>query len=87
MRLDKMPGLGGLWQWMRARVVEPTTWAGMAMIAIVLGSDPMQAHGVAEAVSLIVGGGLVARTRAGTAAGENGDDGVAGESDAGGEGN
>jgi hypothetical protein len=32
----------------------------MAMIAVVLGSDPMQAQGFAQAISLIIGGGLVA---------------------------
>lgn len=61
MRLKEELGLEGLGQWLRARGREPSTWAGMAMIAIVLGSDPIRAHGVAEAISLIIGGGLVAR--------------------------
>jgi hypothetical protein len=51
------------WAWLRLR--EPSTWAGAAMIAVVLGSDPMQAHGLAQAVSLIIGGGLVAVPSAG----------------------
>lgn len=46
--------------WVRRRIQEPATWMGMAMIAVVLGSDPMQAQGLMEAVSLIIGGGLVA---------------------------
>jgi hypothetical protein len=46
--------------WARMRSREPSTWAGMAMIAVVLGSDPMQANGLAQAISLIIGGGLVA---------------------------
>lgn len=49
--------------WLRTRMMESSTWAGLAMIAVVMGSDPMQAHGVAQAVSLIIGGGLVATTR------------------------
>ena len=35
------------------------------MIAVVLGSDPMQAQGLAQAISLIIGGGLVATGRPG----------------------
>ncbi len=46
--------------WLRLRVREPSTWAGLAMIAIVLGSDPMQAHAMVQAIALILGGGLVA---------------------------
>lgn len=46
--------------WLRLRLSESSTWAGLAMIAVVLGSDPMQANGLAQAISLIVGGGLVA---------------------------
>lgn len=61
MRLKEELGLEGLGQWLRARGREPSTWAGLAMIAIVFGSDPMRAHGVAEALSLIIGGGLVVR--------------------------
>ncbi|MGL6044504.1 MAG: hypothetical protein ACRC1J_11320 [Sandaracinobacteroides sp.] len=52
--------LGALIAWLRLRIAEPSTWAGFAMIAVVLGSDPMQAQGVAQAISLIIGGGLVA---------------------------
>jgi hypothetical protein len=47
-------------EWMRLRGREPSTWVGLAMIAVMLGSDPMQAHAVAQAVGLILGGGLVA---------------------------
>lgn len=47
-------------RWAQLRLREPSTWAGAAMIAIVLGSDPMQAQGMAQAISLIIGGGLVA---------------------------
>lgn len=45
--------------WLKLRARESSTWAGLAMIAVALGSDPMAAHGVAQAVSLIIGGGLV----------------------------
>lgn len=45
--------------WVRMRVAEPSTWVGMAMIAVALGRDPTEAHGMAQAISLIVGGGLV----------------------------
>lgn len=51
---------GAALAWLRLRLSESSTWAGFAMIAVVLGSDPMQAHGLAQAISLIVGGGLVA---------------------------
>jgi hypothetical protein len=46
--------------WLRMRLGEGSTWVGLGMIAVVLGSDPMQAYGLAQAISLIVGGGLVA---------------------------
>lgn len=55
--------LNALLSWAKTRVREPATWVGLSMIAIVLGSDPMQAESVAEAMSLIVGGGLVAAGR------------------------
>lgn len=45
--------------WMRLRIEEPSTWAGAAMVAIVLGIDPMKANSMAQAVSLILGGGLM----------------------------
>jgi hypothetical protein len=45
--------------WARLRLTESSTWVGFATIAVVLGSDPMQAHGLAQAISLIIGGGLV----------------------------
>lgn len=45
--------------WLKLRAAESSTWAGLAMIAVALGSDPMAAHGVAQAMSLIIGGGLV----------------------------
>ncbi len=49
----------GFLAWARLRAGESSTWAGLAMIAVVLGSDPMQANGLAQAISLIIGGGLV----------------------------
>ena len=52
------PWASGL-SWARLRLSESSTWVGFATIAVVLGSDPMQAHGLAQAVSLIIGGGLV----------------------------
>ncbi len=59
---EEMPGMG--WRpflkWLRLRATESSTWVGFAMIAVVLGSDPMQANGLAQAISLIIGGGLVA---------------------------
>lgn len=57
--LDGVPLRAAL-AWLRLRLGEGSTWVGMAMIAVVLGSDPMQAYGLAQAISLIVGGGLVA---------------------------
>jgi hypothetical protein len=51
--------------WARLRLTESSTWVGFATIAVVLGSDPMQAHGLAQAVSLIIGGGLVTMGPAG----------------------
>jgi hypothetical protein len=57
--LDGLP-VGVALAWLRLRLGEGSTWVGMAMIAVVLGSDPMQAYGLAQAISLIVGGGLVA---------------------------
>lgn len=53
-------GLIAFFAWAKTRAGEPSTWVGMAMIAVVLGSDPMQAQGLAQAISLIIGGGLVA---------------------------
>lgn len=46
--------------WARLRLKESSTWAGLAMIAVVLGSDPMKAYQLMQAISLILGGGLVA---------------------------
>lgn len=60
----KCEGRGSaLLAWLKTRVREPSTWVGLSMIAVAMGSDPMQAEGVAQAISLIVGGGLVASTR------------------------
>lgn len=50
----------GFLDWVRLRIQEPSTWAGVAMIAIAFGSDAARAERLVEAVSLIVGGGLVA---------------------------
>lgn len=52
--------VGAFLNWLRLRATESSTWVGLAMIAVVLGSDPMQAQGLAQAISLILGGGLVA---------------------------
>ena len=57
------PGLIAFLAWAKTRVSEPSTWVGLSMIAVVMGSDPMQAQGVAQAISLIIGGGLVATGR------------------------
>ncbi len=57
-------------RWALLRLREPSTWAGAAMIAVVLGSDPMQAQGLAQAISLIIGGGLVAAPSAALAGGD-----------------
>ena len=57
--LDGLP-LGVVLAWLRLRLGEASTWVGLAMVAVVMGSDPMQAYGLAQAISLIVGGGLVA---------------------------
>jgi hypothetical protein len=51
--------------WARLRLTESSTWVGLATIAVSLGSDPMQAHGLAQAISLIIGGGLVTMGPAG----------------------
>lgn len=57
--LRRAPLVRAITGWLKLRARESSTWAGMAMIAVALGSDPMAAHGVAQAVSLIIGGGLV----------------------------
>lgn len=57
--LERLP-VGAALAWLRLRLGEGSTWVGLAMIAVALGSDPLQAYGVAQAISLIVGGGLVA---------------------------
>lgn len=49
--------------WALARLREPSTWAGLAIIAAVLGSEPMQGEQAAQVISLILGGGLVASGR------------------------
>ncbi|MFQ3595671.1 MAG: hypothetical protein SNJ63_06115 [Sphingomonadaceae bacterium] len=46
--------------WASVRMREGSTWVGLAMIAITIGSDPMQAMHLAQAISFIVGGGLIA---------------------------
>lgn len=46
--------------WMKTRMGEASTWAGLGMIAVVLGSDPGQTAGIVQAITLILGGGLVA---------------------------
>lgn len=49
--------------WAVARVREPSTWMGVAIIAAVLGSGPMEGEHAAQVISLILGGGLVASVR------------------------
>lgn len=46
--------------WLQQRARESSTWVGLAMIAITIGSDPLQAMHLAQAISFIVGGGLIA---------------------------
>ncbi len=46
--------------WLRQRAGEGSTWMGLAMIAVTVGSDPLQAMHLAQAISFIVGGGLIA---------------------------
>jgi hypothetical protein len=46
--------------WTLVRLREGSTWVGLAMIAVSVGSDPMQAMHLAQAISFIVGGGLIA---------------------------
>lgn len=66
-------GIGPFLNWLRLRATESSTWVGLAMIAVVLGSDPMQAHGLAQAISLILGGGLVANGPSASTAGKTDD--------------
>lgn len=56
-------GLNRSLTWARARVREPSTWVGLAIIAAVLGAEPMQGEQAAQVISLILGGGLVASGR------------------------
>lgn len=63
--------IGNVWDWALARLREGSTWAGLAMIAVVLGSDPMRTFDIAEAISLIIGGGLIARPSSAMRAGEH----------------
>ncbi|WP_194744721.1 hypothetical protein [Thermaurantiacus tibetensis] len=46
--------------WLAMRAREGSTWVGLAMIAVAVGSDPMKAMHLAQAISFIVGGGLIA---------------------------
>lgn len=46
--------------WAALRLRESTTWVGLAMIAVTFGSDPMQAASLVQAISLVLGGSLVA---------------------------
>jgi hypothetical protein len=49
-----------LGRWLKTRGREGSTWAGMAAIAVALGAEPFQTASIAQAISLIVGGGLIA---------------------------
>ncbi|MCS6987759.1 MAG: hypothetical protein NZM40_10115 [Sphingomonadaceae bacterium] len=46
--------------WLRMRAGETSTWVGLAIIAVTLGNDPLKAAQLVQALSLILGGGLVA---------------------------
>ena len=46
-------------QWMGARAKEPTTWTGLAVIAVSFGADARLAGDLAHGVGLVVGGALV----------------------------
>lgn len=52
--------MAGFLCWLNQRARESSTWVGLAMIAVTIGSDPMQAMHLAQAISFIVGGGLIA---------------------------
>ncbi len=45
--------------WAALRLRETTTWVGLGIIAVSFGSDPMQAASLVQAMSLVLGGGLV----------------------------
>lgn len=49
-------------RWAGARAKEPTTWAGMAVIAVTLGVDVHVARNLADGLGLIIGGALVGAT-------------------------
>ena len=53
--------LGGrmLLRWALRRASESSTWAGLALIAMVLVSDLLGTGGLAETIGLVVGGALV----------------------------
>lgn len=46
--------------WAALRLRESSTWVGLGIIAVTFGSDPMQAATLVQAISLVLGGGLVA---------------------------
>lgn len=50
-------------QWVGARAKEPTTWTGLAVIAVSFGADPRIAGDLAHGVGLVVGGALVGTNR------------------------
>jgi hypothetical protein len=47
------------------RLKEPTTYVGLGLIAIALGAPDKLTHTLVDAMTLIVGGGLVSFTEAG----------------------
>lgn len=49
-------------RWARARAQEPTTWAGLAIIATQMGVSAETANHIAQGFALILGGALVVTT-------------------------
>jgi hypothetical protein len=47
-------------RWLKTRSKEGSTWAGLAAIAVALGAEPFQTASIAQAISLVLGGGLIA---------------------------
>lgn len=55
--------MGKFSRWVGARAKEPTTWTGLAMIAVTVGVDPKLASNLAHGIALVVGGALVGVNR------------------------
>lgn len=54
----------GMWRLVAARLRLPSTWLGAAVIAAAMGVDPERAQHLAEAVALVLGGGMLATVQA-----------------------